>query len=71
MIFGKLNEYFFYENFDELVFLLNHYSDKDKLDDLRIILEKNFNYLDFSIGEVSNYIMLLNQFKFNNINFYE
>ena len=53
MIFGKLNEYCFYENFDELVFLLNHYSDKDKLDDLRIILKKNFNYLDFSIGEVS------------------
>ena len=42
-----------FENFDELVFLLNHYSDKDKLDDLRFILKKNFNYLDFSIGEVA------------------
>ena len=40
MIFGKLNEYFFYENFDELVFLLNHYSGKDELDDLRIIFKK-------------------------------
>lgn len=53
MIFGNLSTKIIYENFDELVDILNKFSNKKTLVEVSSILRREFKYLDFSNLEVA------------------